>query len=100
MFLSFLDSIGHTPSLSAFHRAVADTTAIKLISRLLVTCEVLRHEVFLTHGASFQIAPAGQLLVLQVSDNSIAAAHGFPPSALALAKANDFALFHTLNAGD
>jgi hypothetical protein len=59
------DSIGHTPSASAFHRAVADTTATKLISRLLATCEVLRYDLFATHGASLQIVPAGQLVVLK-----------------------------------
>ena len=88
------DSIGHTPSASAFHRAVADTTATKLISRLLATCEVLRYDLFATHGASLQIGPAGQLVVLKVSDDSIADSHGVPPSALAMAHADDFCAFH------
>lgn len=80
LFLS--DSLGHTPNASVFHRAVAGADASKLISRLLATCEVLQHDVFLSHGISFRIGAAGQLVVLQVSDNSIAAAHGWSPLAI------------------
>ena len=76
----FPDALGHTPSESASHRAVSDRVSSKLISGLLAACELLQYDIFETHGVSLRIAPAGQLFVLQVSENSIAATHGSAPS--------------------
>jgi hypothetical protein len=62
----FPDSHGHTPRESAF----------RLVSGLLSTCEILQYDIFETYGVSLRIFTAGQLLVLQVSDKSIAANYG------------------------
>ena len=73
------DNLGHTPSKSMLHRAVADPAVTKHISSVLAACEFLQYDVLETHGVSLRLGPAAQLIVLQVSDNSIAATHGFCP---------------------
>ena len=72
----FPDSHGHTPRESAFRRVVVDASGLSLVSGLLSTCEILQYDIFETYGVSLRIFTAGQLLVLQVSDKSIAANYG------------------------
>jgi hypothetical protein len=71
-----LDSFGSTPRESAGSRANLDAGVTSMISGLLATCELLQYDLLETHGVSLRIGPAGQLIVLLVRDNSIAADHG------------------------
>ena len=76
------DHLGHTPSKSMRSRAVADPGFANHISHLLAACEFLLYDVLDTHGVSLRPSSTGQLRVLQVLDNSIAATQGLVPAAL------------------
>jgi hypothetical protein len=66
-----------------------------MISGLLATCELLQYGLLETHGVSLRIGPAGQLIVLSIRDQSIAAAHGGPPPLLKILHfALDAFMFH------
>jgi hypothetical protein len=70
------DSLGHTPRESLHHRSCMDIHVTFMISGLLTTCELLLYDLLESHGLSLRIGPAGQLIVIRVSNDSIAAAHG------------------------
>ena len=70
------DSLGHTPRESLHHRSCVDIHVTFMISGLLTTCELLQYDLLESHGLSLRIGPAGQLIVIRVSNDSIAAAHG------------------------